>query len=340
MKKKTISKSTFLKRIKDTIRQYDMLHEGDKVLIAVSGGADSVCLLEALVSLRKGMGIDIVVANMDHCLRGKESERDSSFVRELSSKLDLPFAYKKVNVRSAGKRGTSTEEQAREKRYAFLREAAGKNGCGVIATGHTMDDQAETVLMRVVYGASPLGLAGIPPVRDEGSCRLIRPLIRVGREEIIAFLKKGGSSFVEDSSNKNVRFLRNSLRLEVLPFLEKYNPKLKRSLVNLSDAVREDLAFLESEQRKIAGKYANSTKVAIKDMILQPKALRKQVFKALFKRAGGNVKKLTYRHWMDMDQFLRTADKGKSLDFPGDIRVTKKRDELVFGRRSIRLSGK
>ena len=333
MKKKAVTRSTFLKRVKDAIKHYDMLHEGDKVLVAVSGGADSVCLLEALVALRKALGIGIVVANMDHCLRGTESEKDSSFVRGLCRKLDLPFVHKKVNVKAAGKKGASTEEKAREKRYAFLKEAARKSGCGVIATGHTMDDQAETVLMRVVYGASPSGLAGIPAVRDEGGFTLIRPLIRTSREEIVGFLKKTGAKFVEDSSNKDVRFLRNKLRIEVMPLLEKCNPKLKRSLVNLSDAVREDLAFLEAEQGKITGKYASRTKVAIKDMILQPKALRKQVFKELFKRAGGNVKKLTYRHWMDMDNFLRAAEKGKSLDFPGDIRVTKVRDELVFGKR-------
>jgi tRNA(Ile)-lysidine synthase len=333
MKKKNISRSTFLKRIKDTIKHYDMLNKGDKVLVAVSGGADSVCLLEALVALRKGLGIDIVVANMDHCLRGSESEKDSSFVRDLCCKLDLPFVHKKVNVRAAGKKGTSTEEKAREKRYAFFREAARKSECGIIATGHTMDDQAETVLMRVVYGVSPSGLAGIPPVRGEGGCTLIRPLIRTGREDIIGFLKTTGSKFVEDSSNKDVRFLRNKMRIEVLPFLEKCNPKLKRSLVNLSDAVREDLAFLETERKKVTEKYAGCTKVAIRDMILQPKTLKKQVFKELFKRAGGNIKKLTYRHWMDMDNFLRTAEKGKSLDLPGDIRVTKVRDELVFGRR-------
>ncbi|MFC1548463.1 tRNA lysidine(34) synthetase TilS [Candidatus Omnitrophota bacterium] len=334
MKKKTITSSTFIKRVRDAIKQYDMLDKGDRVLVAVSGGADSVSLLRALFQLRRELGIEIFVANMDHCLRGKESESDSRFVKELSRELELPYEHKKVNVRSGGKKGTSTEEKAREKRYAFLKKAAGKNKCNVITTGHTMDDQAETVLMRVISGSSLSGITGIPPVRYEEGIKIIRPLIRVTREEILAFLGKGGAGYVEDSTNKDIRFMRNMVRIKILPFLEKYNPMLKRSLTNLSDTLREDLDFIEAEREKVS-RHAKDrhTHMKVKDMVLQPKALRKEIFKELFKKAGGNVKKLTYRHWMDMDYFLKSAEKSKSLDFPGDIRVTKSKDEIVFRKR-------
>ena len=329
-----MSNSAFLKRVKDTIKHYDMLHKGDRVLVAVSGGADSVCLLEAFLRLREKLSLEIIAGNMDHGLRGAESGRDSEFVKKLAENSGLKYVHKKVNLASGGKKNISVEERAREKRYAFLTEAAAGNNCNVIATGHTMDDQAETVLMRIIYGASFAGITGIPPVRFEGGRKIIRPLIRTGRGDILSFLRKTGSKYVEDSTNVDVKFLRNKMRHEILPLLEKYNPALKRSLVNLSDTLREDLVFLDAEKKKAIRKHGGGKtgagRIKIKDIILQPKALRKELFKELFKRAGGNVKKLTYRHWIDMDYFLRAAEKNKSLDFPGRIRVTRTGDEIVF----------
>ncbi len=335
-KKKQLSDPAFLKRVKDTIKQYGMIAKGDRVLVAVSGGPDSVCLLKALHDLARKLDIELVVANMDHCLRGKESEKDSMFVRELAEDMALPFVHKKINVKSAGKKGASVEEKAREKRYEFFKEGAVAERCGVIATGHSMDDQAETVLMRVIYGSSLSGLAGIHPVRFEKGLKIIRPLIRVSRREILGFLGKSAPGYVEDSSNRDMRFLRNSVREEVLPFLEKYNPRLKRSLANLSDALREDLAFLEAEKERTMKKHVREkqARVDIRDLILQPKAVRREVFKELFARSGGNVKKLTYRHWMDMDHFLRAAVKNRSLDLPGNVSVTKRDGELFFRKRA------
>ncbi len=330
-----MQRSTFIKRVRDAIRRYDMLEKGDKVLVAVSGGADSVCLLRALIWLGRELNLNILVANMDHGLRGKESEKDSMFVKGLSLSLGLPFVHKRVKVNKSRKKKVSTEEKAREKRYGFLLKAAKDNDCSVIATGHTMDDQAETVMMRMITGSSLAGLTGIPPVRHERGIRIVRPLIRVSREEVLSFLKGGGEGYVTDSSNLDKRFLRNSVRLEVLPFLEKYNPKLKRSLANISDTLREDLEIISERRDEALKECARGrvTRVKLRDMMLQPKAVRKEIFKELFQRAGGNVKKLSYRHWADMDYFLRAAEKGRSLDFPGDIRVRKTGDEIVFGKR-------
>jgi tRNA(Ile)-lysidine synthase len=332
-----VSVSAFLKRVKDTVKQHDMLHRGDRVLAAVSGGPDSVCLLEALLRLRRELDLEVIVGNMDHGLRGAVSRRDSEFVKELSKKSGLKCVHGKVDLRSVRKRDISVEEWAREKRYAFLAKAAESNNCNVIATGHTMDDQAETVLMRIICGASFAGITGIPPVRDEDKRRIIRPLIRTERRDVLSFLKTIGSKYVEDSTNLDMKFLRNSVRHEILPLLEKYNPGLKRSLVNLSDTLREDFVFLDAEKKRIikehAGERASTGRIKVKDIMLQPKALRKELFKELFKRAGGNVKKLTYRHWIDMDYFLRAAERNKSLDFPGNVRVTKCNDEIVFRKR-------
>lgn len=334
-----MNEAAFLKQIRDTIKHYDMLRRGDRVIAAVSGGADSVCMLKVLLKLKKELGIEVLVGNMDHGLRGKESEADSRFVKELVAGLGIEFLHKKTDTRKGGKKGASVEERAREKRYGFLVEAAAENGCGVIATGHTMDDQAETVLMKVVYGGSISGITGIPPVREEDGVRIVRPLIRTERDDGRAFLERNGDAYVEDSSNSDMRFLRNKVRGELLPYLEGYNPKIKRALVNLSDTLRDDLPFLEGARQKAVRKYSSGPEdaicVEIKDMALQPLALRKEIFKELFKRAGGNVKKLSYRHWMEMDYLIRAAEKGKSLDLPGDVRVTRERNRLIFCSRGM-----
>ncbi|MGB2661913.1 MAG: tRNA lysidine(34) synthetase TilS [Candidatus Omnitrophota bacterium] len=334
---KKLSRSTFLKRVRDTIKHYDMLRPGDRVLVAVSGGPDSVGLLKAFSDLQRSLKIEIVVGNLDHGIRGKESARDSDFVKRLSEKLGLVFAHKKIKLGTRAKGKKSLEELAREERYAFLKEAAKKNKCGVIATGHTLDDQAETVLMRIITGASPAGVAGIPPIRQDGRFRLIRPFIRTQKKDVQDYLEASGQEHVEDRTNLDVKIKRNKVRLEVLPQLEKVNPRIKRSLANLADAFREDFLLpMEDEERasrRNVKEGKGSVVIKIADLVLQPKMLRKAIFKESIKRAGGNIKKLTYRHWMDMDYLLRAGEKGKSLDFPGGIKATKRDREIMFEKR-------
>jgi len=337
MAKRKLSPPAFIKKVRDAVKQYDMIRPGGKVLAAVSGGPDSVCLLKSLMEMRRDLDVEIVVGNLDHGIRGKESGEDSDFVRKLARDLGLDCAHRKMRVKTRRDRKKSLEECAREKRYKFLKEAAGKHGCDIIATGHTMDDQAETVLIRLITGASLKGMAGIPVVRYEGDLKIVRPLIGVEKKEVLDYLEAIRWEYCVDRTNKERKYLRNRIRHEVLPFLRNYNPKIKRALVNLSDTIREDVAFLEAEKKKVINGHPGTGKGPVKirtgDLILQPGALRKEVFKHLFSMAGGNVKKLTYRHWRDMDYFLRAGEKGKSLDFPGGVRVTKVKDEIVFKKR-------
>ena len=385
--RKQISQGSFLKRIKDTIKHYDMLHKGDKVLVAVSGGADSVCLLRALKEFIRPLGIELIVANMDHCIRGRESEKDSEFVKGLSEKLGIKYVHKKVELQSIPRKNMSLEEKARMERYAFFVEAAKDNGCSVIATGHTMNDQAETVMMRIIKGALPRSVAGIPAVRFEKDIKVIRPLIRSEREYILGFLNKEKADFVEDKTNQDPKYFRNKVRLQVIPYLEKINPQIKRTLVNFAEALTDDLEVssahkVEVPVRKVPPKKApekrepekktpkkreperkapekrpqrknppvkkiqekntssrqpREIKVKIRDLLLQPSAIRKAVFKELFIKAGGDVKKLTHRHWMDMDYFLRSSNTNNSIDLPGNIMAERSKEEITFKKR---VSGK
>lgn len=340
-----VIKKTFVtdltKKVKNTISHYGMIEKGDRLLVAVSGGADSACLLRIFSDIGPALGVYVCAGNLDHALRGKESESESDFVRGLSRELGIPCISEKLRRGKVKKRKLSLEEDLRQKRYEFLVKTARENNCGLIATGHTMDDQAETVLMRCVKGSSSEGLSGIPPVRREREIMVIRPLIRTARSEIIEYLRLTGTAFVEDPSNHDKRFLRNRLRHEIFPLLESINPRVKRSMANLADSVRDDMSLLGEMKRRIrdtrSGTLHAGVDLRISDVILQPKSLRKEIFKDIFSASGGNVKKLTFRHWMEFEALIRSGEEGRALDLPGKVRVSRKNGALVFYKKDRRV---
>ncbi|MBI2205238.1 MAG: tRNA lysidine(34) synthetase TilS, partial [Candidatus Rokubacteria bacterium] len=193
---------TVLDAVRDTIRRHAMLAGGERVLVAVSGGADSVALLYTLLALRAELGLELHVVHVDHQLR-PDSSRDAAFVAALAARLDVPADVVTVDVARAG----SLEDAARHARYAALDARAAAIGATRIAIGHTADDQAETVVMRLLEGAGPRGLAAIPPVRG----RIVRPLIETRRAAIADMLRAAGHEWLEDPSNADPRFLRNRI---------------------------------------------------------------------------------------------------------------------------------
>ena len=215
-------------------RQYRLLLPGDTVVCAVSGGADSMALLWALYLLREKLDIRLEAAHFNHHLRGVESDRDEAFVREFCERYEITLRVGSGSIR-AGEKGL--EAAAREARYAFFDTLPGK-----IATAHTANDNAETVLMRMVRGTGLKGLGAIAPVRG----RVIRPMLTVTRQEILAFLEEYHISYVEDSSNSGDAFLRNRLRHRVMPILEQENPKLAENLSAMALRLREDEQLLET----------------------------------------------------------------------------------------------
>ena len=331
-------KRNLIERVLKTIRSYDMLKSGDTVVAAVSGGPDSLFLLHALVSLKRKFGIKkIAVCNLDHGLRGEESRRDSKFVKRAAAGLGLEFIHKRINLSKAKSKKLSMEELARSVRYKFYKEAAGRAGATVIATGHTLDDQAETVLMRLVKGASLKGAVGILPVRREGEVSFIRPLLGLEKREIEEYLTRGRIGYRIDRTNLEDIYFRNVVRSEIIPFLERYNPRLKRVLSNFAEHLREDFEFIENEKSK-ARRFIRSglngrAEISLKDIVVQPKALQKEILRDSLDKAGGEVKKLTFRHWKDLENFIKYKRKGSSLDLPGAVRVTRTADNLIFNRR-------
>ena len=222
-----------LNKLRKLLRQYDMVAKDDHVICAVSGGADSVALLFGMYLLREKLGITLSAAHFNHRLRGEESDRDEQFVRDFCSRYDIPLSVGSARV-VAGKKGL--EAAAREARYAFFATLPGK-----IATAHTADDNAETVLMHLVRGTGLRGLGGISPVNGN----IIRPMLTVTRQEVLAFLEEYCLSHVEDGSNKTDDFLRNRLRHRVMPLLKAENPRLAENLSQMAMELRYDAEALE-----------------------------------------------------------------------------------------------
>lgn len=236
-----------IQQVKQTIKEREMLSRGQRVVAAVSGGADSVVMLHILLELREEYRLGILVAHMDHGLRGEESRRDHDFVRDLAKRLGLQFVSKRLKKGELKGLGTSPQEAARLKRYAFFDEAARGFGAQRVALGHTSDDLAETVLMRLLKGSSLSGLAGIPPKRGI----FIRPLIDTSRASIEEYAKEKGISFVTDSTNLTVKYLRNRVRLVLVPALAKeYNPSIKETLARTAAVLASDDDFIEKAAEK------------------------------------------------------------------------------------------
>ena len=232
-------------KILQTIEKFDMLSFNDRILIGLSGGPDSVTLLNVLLSFKKKYNLSFFIAHLDHMLRGEESDKDVSFVKNLAQELGLLCEVKSCNLKEiVQKEHLSLEETAREYRYKFYYETAKKIQANKIALGHNADDQVETVLMRFLRGSGLEGLMGIPPVRG----KIIRPLIECSREEIEEYCQDHKIGYRIDSSNKEVVYFRNKIRLELLPLLSKdYNKNIKGIILRLRNIVSEASAYLNQE---------------------------------------------------------------------------------------------
>ncbi len=247
-----------------------LLRPGDSVLAACSGGPDSTALLYLLLELSRDIPFAVSVAHFNHRLRA-QAAADERFVQNMALALELPYYAGRADVRASARRlGIGIEEAGRRLRYAFLERAATEAGAAKIATGHNRDDQAETVLMRLLRGTGPTGLAGIPDVRD-GS--IIRPLLGLGRDEILDYLRDRKLPWRTDDSNRDERFLRNKIRHKLVPYLKKnFAPAVVRSLARLASISRDEDEFLEQAARTAAGRVlARESGVSF----LEAKALRK-----------------------------------------------------------------
>ena len=329
-----------LDKIKKTIKELSMLVSGDRIVVAVSGGIDSVVLLHALIELAAEYRLFIIVAHLNHCLRGRESDRDEVFVKRLAEKLGVKFVCKRMDVRLLLKRGDSLQDIAREARYSFFDRIAKRYKADRIATGHNMDDQAETVLMKFLKGAGLGGLCGIPKVKG----KYIRPLIEITRKEIEEYAEDSMLKFVKDSSNKSAKYLRNRIRLKLIPILEEYNPSLKSDLARLSRILERDDVYLKD---KAGGAYKSIVVRRDKDVVsLYLKklnrlhgAIKARIFFMAVEELLGSSKGFYSYHVEGFLKLLCSDAPNLSINLPGKLTVYKEYD-IISIEKSLPLQAK
>jgi tRNA(Ile)-lysidine synthase len=264
-----------------------MLKPRDRVVVAVSGGSDSVCLLSVLAELSREYDLTLHVAHLDHLFRGKESADEALFVADLAEKLGVPATIGKIDVPAfCRERGLSSQEGARTARYGFFSRVVEATGASRIATGHTADDQAETFLMRLLRGAGVSGLSGIPPVREN----IIRPLIEVTRQEVLEHVKEAGLAFVTDPSNAQPLYTRNRLRQDVLPVLRQFNPRVVETLASEASLLRDEDEAVETVLSALSSDVISRGKDGIlfkrEKFNALPKAFRRRLFRKAAALAG------------------------------------------------------
>jgi tRNA(Ile)-lysidine synthase len=238
-------------RIREAARADGWWHRGSSVVAAVSGGPDSMALLHLLRSMAEEEPFQIVVAHVNHQFRGAESDAEAEMVSRVAREWGLPVETVEINLPVyIEQTGMNAQSAAREKRYAFLKQVARHYSCSVVLLGHHAGDQAETVLMRVIRGTGPGGLAGMKARRKEEELELIRPLLRITKDKLLDYCQRNGVPYAVDSSNVDRHYFRNTVRLDLMPMLEEYNPKLQASLVRLADMAAMDDDYLEAESLK------------------------------------------------------------------------------------------
>ena len=313
------------------LKHYPMLRAGDLVLVAVSGGPDSVVLLHALHNLSKELDISLHVAHLNHMIRGDESNVDEDFMRNLAHTYQIPITTKRVDVPAMrGELGIGEEEAARLARYKFLQDTATELGTQRIATGHNADDRAESVLLNIIRGCGIDGLASIKPVNGN----IIRPLIETTREDIEQYIAANALPYRVDATNLDTTYARNRIRHELLPLLQnEYNPQIKQALLRLAD--------IAAEQADMVQALAECARQAVlREGILDaglladlPLALQAQVIRDEIRRVKGDLVDVTYEQVQDVIKGLRYAE-DFTVNLPtGDLFVTRKGDSLCVWRR-------
>lgn len=330
-----------LKRVRKTIADSAMLERENHILVAVSGGPDSVALLRVLVLLSFEYELRLTTAHLNHGLRGAEAQREEAFVHSLCAGMGINCISKTVDIRTLRKgSGRSLEEVGREQRYRFLDETAQTCGAKKIATGHHRDDQAETVLINLLRGSGLEGLKGIVPVREG---RIIRPLLHIGREEILEFLNREGLPYITDSSNLGLHFLRNRIRHQLIPELTaRYNPAIVRGLSHTAEIIRREDDYLQTVVRQILSRWGvvpgeADILLPLTDFVDLHEALQGRVIKYLLGSAALSGNGIGYRHVEAVLALTRLSRRRKaSLDLPGLIRVEKDGSVLRIGRVNAR----
>jgi len=342
-----MSKIKLESKVIDFIQRYSLISPEEIVVVGVSGGADSVCLLHVLAKWQKGLGIKLHVAHLNHQLRGVESEDDAKYVSNLASSLGIPITIGRQDVAAYRiERNFSVEEAARELRYAFLARVAREVGANRIGIGHTRDDQVETILMHILRGTGITGLCGLAPCspmacdsqgmslpEKQSNLLIIRPLLDVAREETTSYCQEHQLDPRIDSSNRSLSFFRNRLRLQLLPLLRQYNPSVDQALLRLADIAKEDSALIEQQAYELWDEVVRQGNNAIyldrKQIASLPVALQRQLLRAAVTKLAGDTRDIEASH-IEAARSLLNKPVGKRISLPHGFICQGVYNELVI----------
>jgi len=321
-----------LDKVRKTIERYRLIDKGDKIVLGVSGGPDSIALLYSLNSLKKELKVSLHVAHLDHMLR-KDSYKDREFVEGLAHRLRIPVTAARINIKELAKSG-SLEEIARNARLGFLFKVSRDIKGDKIALGHNLDDQAETVLMRIIRGSGLYGLSGILPKRNIAGYQVIRPLIEVKRREIEVFLKRKKVKPRIDPSNLEDIYFRNRIRNRLLPLLEKeYNKNIKEVLSNMAQTLGYDYDYLSvAAQRTMRG---SKTKLNLEKLKRLHPAISRLLLRMSIARVRGDMRRLTFAHIKELEDLIFNRPVNSVVDLPKGVSAVKKKNALSFYRRAL-----
>ncbi|HEY1422887.1 MAG TPA: tRNA lysidine(34) synthetase TilS [Candidatus Acidoferrum sp.] len=311
-----------------------------RVGVAVSGGADSVALLRLLVAMRAELGVVVSAVHFNHKLRGKASDADEKFVAALAEKLGVTLHLGRADVAGKAKREKANlEDAARRARYEFFERLAERGAMEIVATAHTMDDQAETVLAHIFRGTGIAGLAGIHPVAG----RVVRPLLGFRREVLRRYLRAKKQRWREDASNRDLTRTRARMRKKLLPLLEKqFNPAVIEHLAALADRAREQASFVQRLAEQLFLKHVlvdgNSARIELAELLNplalqqagESEVLRARLIQEIAERTRQRRGQISAGHIAAIVQIAKMGETGKRLQIPGGIDVLRERNALLF----------
>jgi tRNA(Ile)-lysidine synthase len=326
-------------RITQSILKSGLLKRDDRVLVAVSGGPDSVALLHILYELREELALHLEVAHLEHGIRGQEAQVDARFVRELAEGMKLPVLIKEVNVprlRSEAGRG-NLEELARRERYRFFAVVARRHNLNKIATAHTQDDQAETVLMWLLRGAGLKGLGGMAPTQavnlagaeSSNGLTIIRPFLDVTKEESLRFLDERGLEYRLDRSNEDTAYQRNWIRFELLPRLkERIDRGVPSRLAQMAEVLRDEETLLNMLAQRKLEELGDNSGLRRDGFLRQPKAMQRRLLRLWIAQARGHLHGLDFDHIKMLLRLISTGPPQGRLSIPGGLELTREYETL------------
>lgn len=327
-----------LDSVKQTIEREHLVDKGDRILVALSGGADSVCLLHCLKKLEEQYDVKIYAAHLNHKIRGIDAQRDAMYAAKLCDSMDITFFVKAVDVPSYAKEHKLTmEEAARKVRYEMLFEIKDRIRADKIAVAHNLDDQVETVMMRLLRGSGTHGLKGMDYKREDG---IIRPLMDVMKADIISYCEVNRLQPCIDKTNFESEYTRNNIRLNLIPYIEKeFSPTIKTMLSRMANILREDNSFLEEQSQRVFFRDADiaqeHVKLQVDDLKMLHPAIVKRVLRLAIKQIMLSLEGIENVHIEDILSLISSEKTRAMLNLPKGLIVYKRPEGIFFTRKPI-----